>query len=207
MRLLFKDFGYKVIRLKYFIIIVGALVLEIATLTLYLLKLQDVVEFELFSMSILYGAISGIIVILAIGILVLMRVDKKKDAGKIKELKDFQRQYRVLSLKHLDEINRLIGSFENEKSSLDSKLEYAELLEKKYDDYLEDFSGLEIPVFLSYAHKWECDHLTKEKQFYSGFSSLLNPDELKNISNESEISHGNFLKELHGIEKSLRLIV
>jgi len=206
-RLLFKDFGYKVIRLKYFIIIVAALILEITTLTLYLLKLQNIVKFELFNLSILYGAISGIIVVLAVGILVLMRIDRKRDAGKISDFEDYQRNYRSLSAKHLNRINGLVRSFETETVNLDSKLEYAESLEKIYNDYLEELSGLDVPDFLKYAHRCECDHLAKEKEFYNGFSSLFQPQELKSICNESEISHDNFLKELHRIEKSLRLII
>jgi len=207
MRLFFRDFGYKVVKLKYFIMIVGALILEIATLTLYLLKLQDIVDFELFSLSILYGAISGIIVAVAAGILVLVKVDTKRDAGKIKQLKDYQKHYRALCVKHLDDINKLVGSFENETSNLDSKLEYAEYLEKKYAEYLDDLSSVVIPEFLAYAHRSECQHLAKEKEFYNGFACLAKPDELKSISNESEICHSNFLKEIHAIEKNLRLVI
>ena len=207
LRLYFKDFGFKVIRLKYFIMIVAALLLEITTLTLYLLKLQSIVEFELFSLAILYGAISGIIVVLAIGILVLMRVDRKKDAEKIQSFRDFQRHYRALSAKHLNNINGLIRSFENEVVNLDSKLEYAQELEDKYGCYLDDFSGIEVPEFLSQAHKHECEHLNMEKQFYNGFSTLMQPQELKSISNESDMMHDSFLREMHNIEKGLRLII
>ena len=207
LRIYFRDFGFKVIRLKYFIMIVAALLLEIITLTLYLLKLQNIVEFELFNLAILYGAISGIIVVLAIGILVLMKVDKKKDAEKIKNFRDFQKNYNDLNSRHLDNINRLVRSFENETVDLDSKLEYAQSLEDKYVCFLDDLSGLEVPDFLSQVHRYECEHLAREKQFYAGFSDLLQPHELKSISNESEMMHDNFLKEMHSIEKGLRLIV
>jgi len=207
LRIYFRDFGFKVIRLKYFIMIVAALLLEIITLTLYLLKLQNIVEFELFNLAILYGAISGIIVVLAIGILVLMKVDKKKDAEKIKNFRDFQKNYNDLNSRHLDNINRLVRSFENETVDLDSKLEYAQSLEDKYVCFLDDLSSLEVPDFLGLAHRHECEHLAREKQFYAGFSDLLQPHELKSISNESEMMHDNFLKEMHSIEKGLRLIV
>lgn len=207
LRIYFRDFGFKVIRLKYFIMIVAALLLEIITLTLYLLKLQNIVEFELFNLAILYGAISGIIVVLAIGILVLMKVDRKKDAEKIKNFRDFQKNYNDLNSRHLDNINRLVRSFENETVDLDSKLEYAQSLEDKYVCFLDDLSGLEVPDFLSQVHRYECEHLAREKQFYAGFSDLLQPHELKSISNESEMMHDNFLKEMHSIEKGLRLIV
>ena len=64
-----------------------------------------------------------------------------------------------------------------------------------------------MPDFLSLDHRNECEHLVREKQFYAGFSTLMQPQELKSISNESEILHANFLKEMHNIEKGLRLIV
>lgn len=207
LRLFFRDFGFKVIRLKYFIIIVAALLLEIITLTIYLLKLQNIVDFELFSLSILYGAISGIIVVLAIGILVLMRVDKKRDAEKIKRFQAYQRDYNLISSKYLNNINRLVRSFDNEVADLDSKLGYAEALEKKYTDYLDELSSLAVPDFLAQAHKYECGHLAREKEFYGSFSLLTDAAELKNISDGSEILHDNFLRETHRIEKSLRLII
>jgi hypothetical protein len=207
LRIYFRDFGFKVIRLKYFIMIVAALLLEIITLTLYLLNLQNIVNFEIFNLAILYGAISGIIVVVAVGIIVLMRVDRKKDAAKIKSFQDFQKDYNNLTSRHLDNINGLVRSFENETANLDSKLEYAQSLEEKYSSFIDDFSGLDVPSFLSLAHKHESEHLDKEKQFYAGFSSLMKPHELKSISNESELLHDNFLKEMHSIEKSLSLIV
>jgi uncharacterized integral membrane protein len=207
LRRYFRDFGFKVIRLKYFIMIVVALLLEILTLTLYLLKLQNIVKFELFNLAILYGAISGIIAVLAAGILILMKVDRKKDAEKIKSFRDFQKNYSNLSTRHLNNINGLVRAFENETVNLDSKLDYAQSLEEKYSSFLDDLSGLDVPVFLSLAHRNECEHLDKEKQFYAGFSTLMQPQELKSISNESEMLHDNFLREMHSIEKGLRLIV
>ncbi len=207
LRLFFRDFGFKVIRLKYFIMIVGALLLEILTLTLYLLKLQNVLDFELFNLAILYGALSGIIVALALGVLFLMKTDRKKDAEKIKRFQDYQKDYNLLSSRYLNSINSLLRSFENEVADLDSKLEYAEALYEKYSQYLEEFSGLDVPDFLAPAHKYECSHLDREKEFYRGFASLMDASQLKIISDESDMLHDNFLKESHRIERSLKLII
>jgi len=82
----FRDFGYKVIRVKYFIMIVVALILEITTLLIFLLKSENILDFELFTIAIMYGITSSIIVVLAIGVLVLMRTDKKRDKNKIHTL-------------------------------------------------------------------------------------------------------------------------
>jgi len=195
------------IRLKYFIIIVIALILEIVTLTLYLLKVQNIVDFELFNLAILYGAISGIIVVLSIGILTLMKVDRKKDKQKIAMLQDFQNEYRSFARKYLGEIDNLIFRFDSEKDNVDVKIEYAVLLEEKYNNYLKVFSEMDVPNFLKYAHSCETQHLVKEKKFYEGFSSLSGADTLKKLSKESEISHKNFLRELSNVEKNLKLII
>jgi hypothetical protein len=207
LRLYFRDFGYRVIRLKYFIMVVCALILEIATLTLYLLKLQDIVEFELFSLAILYGIISAIIIVLSLGIILLMKLDSKRDSNKIKKFLDFQRKYRILANKYLNEINSLMIRFDTEKEDIDKKIEYASVLENKYDGYQKEFSKIDVPEFLSYAHSCENGHLLKEKQFYGGFSSLTNPDDLKKLGIESETGHACFLRELNSIEKKLKLIV
>ena len=206
-RTYFRDFGYKMIRLKYFIMIVVALILEIATLTLYLLKLQNILNFELFNLAILYGAISGIIVVLAIGILILMKVDKKRDKQKISMLQDYKYEYRSLASKYLAEIDGLIIRFDSEKNNIDAKIEYAVLLEEKYGNYLKAFSEIDVPHFLRYAHSCESDHLSKERKLYEGFSSFIMADSLNALSRESEASHSNFLRELTSIEKSLKLII
>lgn len=206
-RTYFRDFGYKVIRLKYFIMIVAALVLEIGTLTLYLLKLQNVLDFELFNLAILYGAISGIIVILSIGILILIRLDKKRDKQKVSMLQDYKYEYRSLANKYLGEIDGLIIRFDSEKDNIDTKIEYAALLEENYNNYLKAFSEIDVPHFLRYAHSCESDHLSKERKLYEGFSSFAMADSLNVLSRESEASHSNFLRELTSIEKSLKLII
>ena len=203
----FRDFGYKVIRVKYFIMIVVALILEITTLLVYLLKSENIVEFELFTVAIMYGITSSIIVVLAIGVLVLMKTDKKRDKNKIQTLQKFKRDCRILTNRNSPEINELVTKFDTEKSSIDAKIEYAMILEEKYDSFLKDFSKLETPPFLKYAFRYESDHLSKEKDFYNGFSNFSKRDILNSISSQSEIAHKNFLKELNKVEKNLQLIV
>ncbi len=207
LRSYFKDFGYRVIRLKYFIMVVGALLLEITTLTLYLLKLQNIIEFDLFTLSILYGIISAIIIVLSIGIIFLMKFDSRRDSNKIKNFIDFQGKYRTLANKYLNGINSLMIRFDAEKENIDKKIEYASALENKYDNYQKEFSKMNVPEFLRYAHSCENKHLQKEKQFYGGFSSLTGADVLKKLSFESETAHTSFLKELNSIEKKLKLII
>ena len=203
----FRDFGYRVIRLKYFIMIVVALILEIATLSIYLLNGENIVELELFSIAILYGATSTIIVILAIGVLVLMKMDKRRDKNKIRIMQEFMRDYRKLANRHSPEINGLVNRFDRETSNIDAKINYAIVLEEKYTKFLEDFSNLKIPSFLDYAASCESKHLNKEKELYNGFSMFSKRDLLNKISSESEMAHTNFLRELNKIEKSLQLIL
>jgi len=187
--------------------IVVALILEITTLMVYLLKSENILDFELFTVAILYGATSSIIVVLAIGVLVLMKTDKKRDKNKIRTLQDFKRDYRMLTTRHSSKINDLISRFDTENSSIDAKIEYAMALEEKYDKFLEDFSNLKTPPFLEYAYKYESDHLVKEKEFYNGFSNFSKRDILNSLSSQSEIAHMNFLRELNKLEKNLQLII
>ena len=130
-----RDFGYKVIRVKYFIMIVVALILEITTLLIFLLKSENMFDFELFTIAILYGITSSIIVVLAIGVLVLMKTDKRRDKNKIQALEKFKIDYRTLTTRHIPEINDLVARFDAENSSIDTKIEYAVLLEDKYNSF------------------------------------------------------------------------
>jgi len=118
----FRDFGYKVIRVKYFIMIVVALILEITTLLIFLLKSENILDFELFTIAIMYGITSSIIVVLAIGVLVLMRTDKKRDKNKIHTLQKFKKDYRTLTSKHSPAINDIVTKFDTENSSIDAKI-------------------------------------------------------------------------------------
>ena len=203
----FRNFGYKVIRIKYFIMIVVALILEITTLLIFLLKSENILDFELFTIAILYGITSSIIVVLAIGVLVVMRTDKKRDKNKIYTLQKFKRDYRTLTAKHSSEINNIVTKFDTENSSIDTKIEYALVLEEKYDKFLDDFSNLKVPTFLDHACRYENNHLSKEKDFYNRFSNFSKRELLSSLSAESEIAHMHFLRELNKLEKNLQLIV
>ena len=203
----FRDFGYKVIRVKYFIMIVVALILEITTLLIFLLKSENILDFEMFTIAILYGITSSIIVVLSVGVLVLMKTDKKRDKNKINDLKKFNKDYRTITTRHSREINNLVARFDAENSSIDTKIDYAIALEEKYNKFLEDFSNLKTPSFLKHAFRYEVDHLSKEKDFYNGFSNLSKREFLSSLSSQSEIAHTNFLRELNKLEKKLQLIV
>lgn len=203
----FRDFGYKVIRVKYFIMIVVALILEITTLLIFLLKSESMLDFELFTIAILYGITSSIIIILAIGVLVLMKTDKRRDKNKIQTLEKFKRDCRTLTNRHAPEINDLVAMFDAENSSIDTKIEYAMLLEEKYDSFFKDFSNLETPSFLKHAFRCESDHLKKERDFYNGFSNLSKREFLSSLSSQSDTAHVNFLRELSKLEKNLQLII
>ncbi len=203
----FKDFGYKVIRLKYFIMVAGAMLLEIATLVVYLLNSENIIGFDLFTASVLYGATSVIVVVLAVGCLVLIKVDKTRDRKKINLLLDFKKSYQQLRSKYLREITRFKQAIDYEKSSIDVKINYAIVLEDIYSTLLEEFSNLKISNFLNNAFRYESNHLLKEKQFYSKFSSFSKRDDLEKISIESELAHKNFLREIDQLEKSLKIII
>ena len=176
-----ENIGYGVVKLKYFIIIVIALLLEIFTLTIYLLNNEKIINFDLFNASILYGATSTIIIVLAIGCLVIMKVDRVRDKKKIYYLVSFKRNYQKLLNKYSKEINRFVKSFDSERSDIDLKMDYAIALEKIYNSFLNEFSKIEISKFLKSAFKYESDHISKEKLFYGKFSSFYKPDELRKI--------------------------
>ena len=54
---------------------------------------------------------------------------------------------------------------------------------------------------------FEVEHLNKEKLFFTKFSLMSKPEELEQISNESNQAYENFNRELNTIEKNLKLIV
>ena len=181
--------------------------LEIITLAVYLLNNENIFAFDLFSASILYGITSTIIVILAIGVLVLIRLDKSRDIKKINQLIDFKKIYSGINNNYWHDITRSTRAFENELEDLDEKIKYAIVLEGKFEDLLNEFSDIKVPDFLKDAYEYEYEHLLKEKIFYKNFSSFCEPDELRRISAESEIAHRNYLTEIDRLEKNLKLIV
>ena len=220
-----KNFGYKVIKLKYFIMIVTALLLEILTLTVYLLNNEMIIHFDLFSASVLYGSTSVIILVVSIGCLAGMKIDKKKDKNKIYHLLGFKNNYQGLVDKYSQEIDRLEKGFDGKSNNIDLKINwfvngfgskrsssylktnYAIALEEIFNSLLKEFSKIKISEFLRNAFKYAFDHILKEKLFYSSFSSSSEPDELKKISEESNSAFRNFTQEIDWLEKSLKLTI
>ena len=220
-----KNFGDKDIKLKYFIMIVTALLLEVLTLTIYLLNNETIIHFDLFSAGVLYGTTSVIIVAVSVGCLVVMRIDKKKDKKKIYHLLGFKNNYQELVDKYSKEIDRFekgfdgrsnnidlkinwfINGFGNKKSSAYLKTNYAIALEEIFNSLLKEFSKIKISKFLNNAFKYAADHISKEKLFYSSFSSSSGTDELQKISKESNSAYRNFTREIDQLEKSLKLTV
>ena len=206
-KIYFKDFGYRVIRLKYFIMVVGALLLEITTLVIYLLNNENILALDLFTASILYGTTSTIIVVLAIGVLVLMKLDKSRDIKKVDQLINFKKIYSTINNKYWHEITRFTMAFENETEDLEEKINHAITLKGRFEDLLNEFSDIKVANFLKDVYAYEYEHLLKEKIFYKNFSAYCKPDELRRISVESEIAHRNYLKEIYRLEKSLSIII
>lgn len=206
-KVMFQDFGYKVIRLKYFIMVVVALLLEVITVTIYLLNVENILEFEVFTASVLFGVTSAIIIVLAVGVLILMKVDRTRDKNKINQLLNFKRSYQKLKSKYLNDIYRFSKAFDSKHNNIDVKTNYAILLEDIYGKFLKGFSNLKIPGFLKEAYDQELKHLTKEKQFYKQFSLFTKKDELKNYNIESSLAHIDYLREIDRIEKGLKLTV
>ena len=197
----FRDFGYRVIRLKYFIMVAVAMLLEIVTLAVYILKNEDIIGLDLFSASILYGMISAIVLCFSVGCLVLIKTDKYRDAKKINYLDKFKKNYRMLADKYSKETDKFLRNFDNEKLDIDLKINYAIVLAEKYNDFFKDFSSIKVPRFLSDAFSFKVQHLIKEKQFFEEFSLFTKRDELEKISRDSGIAHRNYLKEINRLEK------
>lgn len=204
---LFKDFGYRVIKLKYFIMIVGAMLLEIVTLILYIFNNERVIEFDLMTASMLYGVTSLIIIILAVSTLILIKTDKNRDKKRISQFNDFRREYFKINNEYSGEINNLVRHFDSERGNIEAKINYAIEIAEKYDEYIKKFSRLEVPAFLRDAHNYKMENLSKEKLFFTKFSMLTEPEELGKINKESDRANENFLRELGNVEKNLKIIV
>jgi len=202
-----RDFGYRVIRLKYFIMVAVAMLLEIATLAIYILKNEDIIGLDLFSASILYGMISAIILCFSVGCLVLIKTDKYRDANKINLLDNFKSNYRILADIYSKKTNKFLRNFDNEKLDIDLKVNYAIVLAEKYTEFFKDFSSIKVPGFLRDAFNFEAEHLIKEKQFFEEFSLFAKRVELEKISRDSDIAHRDYLNEINRIEKVLRLVI
>lgn len=206
-KIFLKDFGYRVIRLKYFILVVIALLLQIIAVSIFLLISEDFIKFELFNASVLFGASSTIIVILAIGILVLLRFDKKRDRNKIKLLLDFKKNYQNIKNKYIKDINSLTKAFDSELEDIEIKLGHAAALEKIYNNFLEEFNTIEVPDFLKNAHNFVSNYISSEKQFYKQFSILTAKSELEKSVMDADLANRNYLEEIDKLEKKLKIII
>lgn len=203
----FKDFGYRVIRLKYFILIVSAMLLEIMILAAYIISNERVVYLNLFTGGVLYGATSVIVVVLAIGCIALILTDKSRSKKRITQFNDFRSKYYKLFNDYSEDIRSLVRKFDEEKYNFEEKINYAIDIAEKYNDYLKKFSEIKPPDFLQDAFNYEKEHLEKEKLFFTKFSLLAEPSELEKISSESNIAYENFKRDLNSIEKKLKLII
>lgn len=204
---LFKDFSYRVIKLKYFILIVTAMLLEIVTLIIYIFNNEDIIDFDLMTASVLYGVTSLIIIALAVSALILIKTDKSRDKKMIEQLNDFRRECFKLRNEYSGDINGMVKSFDSERGSIEAKINYAIEISEKYDGYIKKFSKIKVPAFLRDAFNYKLDNLNKEKLFFSKFSLLADPGELEEINKESNLADENFSKELGDIEKNLKIIV
>jgi uncharacterized integral membrane protein len=204
---IFKDFGYRVIRLKYFILIVSAMLLEIIVLVAYIINNEKIVYFNLFTGGVLFGATSIIVVVMALGCIALILVDKSRNKKSIRQFNNFRSSYYKLSSKYYGDIQSMIKKFDEEKYDFEKKVDYAIDIAERYNNYLKKFLEIKVPGFLRDAFNYEKEHLTQEKLFFTKFSLLSEPSELEEISSESNLAYENFKRELNTIEKNLKLIV
>ncbi len=204
---IFKDFGNRVIRLKYFILIVAAMLLEIIVMAIYIVNNERIIYFNLFTGGVLYGATSIIVVVLAIGCIALILTDRSRSKTRIIQFNDFRSNYYRLSNKYSGDIQSLVKKFDEEKYDFEEKVNHAIDIAEKYNEYLKEFSEIKVPGFLKDTFNFEKEHLNKEKLFFTKFSLLSKPEELEEISNESNLAYENFNKELNIIEKNLKLII
>ena len=203
----FQGFSYQMIKFKYFIMVVIALLLEVIAVAVFLLNSEKIIEVELFNAGLLFGVANVIVVILAIGILVLLRVDKTRDRNKIKLLLGFKRDYQKIKNNYINDISRFIKAFDTENDDIEAKINCALVLEDQYSSFLEEFSNLDIPGFLKGTCNYESEHLRKEKQIYNGYSLLTNIDELKDCAIKSSLAHRSFIEGLDSLERSLKLVI
>lgn len=203
----FRDFGFRVVRLKYFILVVVALLIQIVAVALYLLNSGNIIDFELFNTSILFGATSAVIIILAVGILILIRTDKTRDKNKIMRLAHFKKSYQDIKNKYIKGINRSTKAFDAEIGDIELKLEYAMTLEELYGTFQKELASMEVPAFLIDAHKYVLQYLSSERKFYKLFSTLADKIELETCINQSVLAYRNYFEEVGRIERNLKIMI
>lgn len=204
---LFKDFGYKVIRLKYFIMIVAAMLLEIVTLIIYIFNNEKIIDFNIMTAGVLYAITSGIIIMLAFSSLILLKTDKKRDKKRVEQFNSFRKNYYKLNNTYMGEINGMVKKFDGEIENIEAKINYATEIADKYDEYIKNFSELNVPLFLTDAFNYKMENLNREKLFFTQFSLLTAPEELEKINKESDSANEKFLREMENTEKKLKIIV
>lgn len=202
-----KDFRYRVIKLKYFIMIVMAMLLEITTLVIYIFNTEKIIDSDLITVGVLYGVTSAIVISLAIGALILLKTDKLRDKKIIEQFSDFKRSYFRLNHEYSRDIDTMVKNFDNERRSIEAKINYAIAIAEKYDYFIKEFSVIKVPGFLNDAFNYKLDNLNKEKLFFTKFSLLTKPEELEKINKESDMAHENFIRELDNTERNLKIIV
>ena len=187
--------------------VVAALILEVIAVTIFILNSEHLVEFELFNTSVLFGATSVIIIVLAVGILVIMKLDKSRDKIKVAQLLEFKKKYHQIKSSYFNDITRFSRAFDQENADIEAKIDYAIALNDIYDSLLKKFSSIKIPDFLRVAYEYEIKHLENEKQVYKKFSMLSKKEELESHNIESNIAHRDYLREIDKLEKRLKLII
>lgn len=207
LRTYLKEIRYKVIRLKYFLLVVAAMFLEIIVLITYLLSNENVLKIDFFNLKILFGFISAIIIIISIAIIIILKLDKTKDRNMIKQYRDFKRKHYEVLNKHMPSINRAIKEFDKEIGDLERKIELALTITNLYKELIQDYSEIKVPGFIESAYEKEKEHFIKEQLYFDKFSSFEDNERLVLISQDSEESHNYFIKELNRIENSLKLVM
>jgi len=202
-----RDLSYRFIKLKYFVMIAVAMLLEIATLILYVLNNEKIIYFDLMSASVLYGATSLIIIVLAVTSLILIKTDKSRDKRVMEQFNKFKSNYSKIDNENSYEIDSLVRKFDGERENIEEKVNCAKEIEDKYSKYINDFSKISVPSFLKDAYNYKMYSLEKEKLFFSKFSSLKNMKKLGKINLESDLANNEFLKEMDAIEKKLKIII
>jgi uncharacterized membrane protein len=202
-----RDYSYRFIKLKYFVMVAVAMLLEIVTLILYMFNNERIIHFDLMSASVLYGATSLIVIVLALASLVLIKTDKYRDKRVLEQFNKFKSSYSKIDSDYSYEIDALVRKFDSERENIEEKVNCARKIEDIYDKYIKDFLKLSVPSFLKDAFSYKMDSLEKEKLFFSKFSSLKNMEELGRINLESDLANSEFLKEIDTIEKKLKIIV
>lgn len=202
----FREFSYRFIKLKYFVMLSVAMLLEIVTLIIYMFNNEEIIEFDLMTASVLYGVTSLIVIVIAVVSLILIKTDKSRDKKVLKQFNTFKDNYLKMDNKYSYDIDDLVRSFDSERENIEKKVDYARKIEKKYDGYISEFSKIKVPPFLRDAFDYKIDSLEKEKLFFNRFSSLKNTEELGKINLQSDLANGDFLKEIDSIEKRLKII-